>query len=595
MAIAFHFFLPFLAFWIDLTVTYNHHRNALDHPLHQRNPQATNLPAATITLSSALPAQSKVLSDIAEILDGLQNLPTDLQSFFQQLQGDISQLKDELDAILKGLGSGGLSAVGTTTPQSDIGLPVGFPIPSVLPITPGTVILSTDALASSSWQYNDPESAVHVTPTSTFTSTIHVTRTTTVQRGVSSILIGHTGSRPIYGAPAGTGATSTRINGSLPVSSMPVIAPIPVQSPAVFNRNASDNIAAYYVLSAAPDANSTLSSMQLLCDDPAIDIVNLGFVETSATLFASGDLQPGEWQINIPCGSDLDCSAVGAQASLCQSKGKLVFLSLLVNSMESSLVQPSIVPSRPSGAVSNPIDEFANIFVSTLMSSIKRLNFVTDGIDIYPNSSFVPSKSSSVISSTKYLLSSPYDTAFVKALRQYTSNFAKTFYISAAPRCDSTEPRLSLEALRLIDFVYVRYFDTPGCSLKDPSLDLGSSLHQWSSDLLGLTNGTDSTPAEFPGPGSSSAIDKGPRLFFGGLAPNGSIELDDTVVSRWQNLYRSLNPVLEPDQGGVMLWGAPEDIERGGRTGETFAAYAKGQVGCLDANFRTVPCSTLSG
>ena len=112
------------------------------------------------------------------------------------------------------------------------------------------------------------------------------------------------------------------------------------------------------------------------------------------------------------------------------------------------------------------------------------------------------------------------------------SDSSKKYYLSAAPQCPIPDESIPLEAMQTMDFVWVQFYNNPGCNLDSPGF--AASFKQWSSDL--------------------SKGGKGPQLLVG--APgcpvpqcSGSAYVDGNA----------LGPILDgvksaPNFGGVMLW-----------------------------------------
>jgi len=113
---------------------------------------------------------------------------------------------------------------------------------------------------------------------------------------------------------------------------------------------------------------------------------------------------------------------------------------------------------------------------------------IVDGFDIYP---ITPNNTAHP--ENIFNIAPPYDVDFVSALRDsFASDPKKSYYISAAPTSHRPDATIGLDALRLVDFVYIRYYDG-SITLQDD--DFRSNLAGWVIDMYGENDGTVTTMA----------------------------------------------------------------------------------------------------
>ncbi|KAF1988441.1 glycoside hydrolase family 18 protein, partial [Aulographum hederae CBS 113979] len=242
----------------------------------------------------------------------------------------------------------------------------------------------------------------------------------------------------------------------------------PSSAPAPFNPSATDNGAVYF--GSQPSENATLDSLHQLCLDPAINIVNLAFLTTffGAKDYPSIDFGPGcavqtsRQALHAP--GLFDCSELAEEVQSCQTAGKKVFVSLQASTLtmdtQSNLSYVSNANSTFTTADS------AVQFAATLWSLFgagtdENLDLrpfgeiIIDGFDLYPIS-----PNASVAAA--FTIIPPHDFDFVLALREkfLEDPSGRDYYISAAPTSNRPDTTIGLAALREMDFIYIRYFDS---------------------------------------------------------------------------------------------------------------------------------------
>lgn len=501
-------FLPF--------VESAHQFRHVHHP-HRRAVQPT-APFATATAS----AEDSILGDVSGILEGLKALPQDISTFFQELLNDINQLSGVLSNLTNATSA--VKASGNANSILELGS-----VTSTMTVEPFTMPIVANTSSTTR-------------PTTTFRSTVHATHTLTVEAVSTSVPINMSMVVPSTSAsslPRSAANTSDVVHGSM------------------------NNIAVYFNMSQSPSTKD----LRKLCDDSAINIIMLGFVEVDV-------ITSGAWEIHGACPAE-GCKALGNEARRCQSMGKKIFASILATTTNdgAAFYKPDLNSSSDEASdeglspfdIADQLAEY--VFNEFGPGGSVWGNFSVDGFDIYPDIS----TTNSSLNRTNTLLMPPYAATFVSSLRQQfvpdpDDNF-KGYYISAAPPCIRPDQTLGLAALRLADFVYVRFYDSPHCDSDTQSQNLRKTISSWNRDLVMNNTSTSRPPA--------------PPQFLLGVPANASL-LD--------GLHGILNPVSAPLQGGLMLWGSPEAIEMPYKNESSVAAYAKSQLYCFGPKHQLVRC-----
>ncbi|KAK3060819.1 hypothetical protein LTS18_007618, partial [Coniosporium uncinatum] len=267
-------------------------------------------------------------------------------------------------------------------------------------------------------------------------------------------------------------------------------------SDAPFDASSASNIAVYF--GSSPTGNATLNELHSLCGDPTISIINLAFLTTffGPRAYPSTDFGPG---CNIHTNRQaiyaqglFNCSELGTQVETCQGMGKKVMVSLRASTTSVDSSTGNVIVTTPNSTFHTA--DSARQFASTLWNlfgagigenpSLRPFgDTIVDGFDIYP---ITPN--STAHQEHIFNIAPPYDVDFVSALRDsFTSDPNKDYYISAAPTSHRPDATIGLDALRLVDFVYVRYYDGPITPQDD---DFTSNLAGWVTDLYGENDGT---------------------------------------------------------------------------------------------------------
>ncbi|ORY05275.1 glycoside hydrolase superfamily [Clohesyomyces aquaticus] len=313
---------------------------------------------------------------------------------------------------------------------------------------------------------------------------------------------------------------------------------------AVFNAASSTNVAMYW------GQGAYQIPLTDVCNDPSIDIVNIGFVngfpkntsDYPSTNFANAC--DAEW-FTRPDGikSQLlsKCPSIGPGIKECQAKGKKVLLSIgggwptdyylandAVAKYFASFLWGAFGPQTQSWVDAGKPRPFGDAAFDGFDLDIE--SFMAQ--PPYPEYQY------------KY-----YD-VFVTRLRalmaQAQDKAAR--YISAAPQCIIPDVRLS-DAIKKskFDWIFVQFYNTPSCStragyngLSNPSTST-FTFDKWASWLI------------------QNSFDKSVKLYMGMTAgvdgaPNDEAAyLTPTEASKLISTYKTRNPGIF---GGVMLWEA---------------------------------------
>ncbi|RCI02166.1 Chitinase 1 [Rhizopus stolonifer] len=296
-----------------------------------------------------------------------------------------------------------------------------------------------------------------------------------------------------------------------------------------FDNQCNDNLVDYWGQNSYGAANGNDPSgwqqpLRFYCEDDAVDVLPIAFL---TTFFGVG----GEPQINLAnyCnsadnatfpGSNLaNCQNISPDIKYCQSKGKLITLSL----------------GGATGGVGFQSDAQASAFADTLWNLFFGGNSntrpfgdaVLDGVDLDiegggPN----------------------HYVTFLKKLDSYFSASDKKYYVTAAPQCVYPDANLQLTLNNYpFDAVYVQFYNNP-CGLQN-----FNSPNQWNFGIWDIWARTISPNPNVKvligAPASTSAAG-------GGYVPA------DTLI----DIARKTRDRF-PSFGGVMLWDASQAYKNG--------------------------------
>ncbi|KAI0322297.1 class III chitinase [Amylostereum chailletii] len=257
------------------------------------------------------------------------------------------------------------------------------------------------------------------------------------------------------------------------------------------------------------------------CQDDAIDVIPIAFV---TTFFGTGGLPVLNLantcnnvdNATFPGTGLADCSAMASDIEFCQSKGKVVTLSL-------GGAGGGVGFSGDDQAVAFA-DTIWNLFLGGSSSTRPFGDAVLDGIDLDIEGG----------SGTGYV-------AFVNQIRSHAASSGKTYYVTAAPQC--VYPDASLGTVlnsASFDAVYVQFYNNP-CGLQNFNTASQWNYGIW--DNWARTISPNSNVKIYIGAPASST------------AAGGGYQDLDTLTSIAVQMRKSF-----PSFGGVMLWDASQAV-----------------------------------
>ncbi|KAL9132241.1 MAG: hypothetical protein Q9217_000045 [Psora testacea] len=288
-----------------------------------------------------------------------------------------------------------------------------------------------------------------------------------------------------------------------------------------FNPQAYNNVAVYWGGTAA----SSQVDLAQTCQDPNVNIINIAFLTNydGPGGYPKIDFGPGcggQSPVQQQKGATglLYCEQMAQAIESCQKAGKKFLLSMGGSAAEKNLDFKG--------------DEDAT--KAALMMS----NLFADGRDLDPGLRPFGSVKLDGFDVDNESHSHTKITTFVKALRQeLNKDTSKIYYITAAPQCVRPDESIPLDAMQIMDFVWVQFYNNvqANCNVDQPGF--AASFKAWANDL--------------------SANGAGPKLYIG--APGCGGELcagsgyaePDALPGIVQSVQSAKN------LGGIMLWDGP--------------------------------------
>ncbi|KAL1652062.1 hypothetical protein SLS58_000186 [Diplodia intermedia] len=309
---------------------------------------------------------------------------------------------------------------------------------------------------------------------------------------------------------------------------------------AVFDPNGTGNLFVYYAQSSGRYAR-----LDELCMQPAVDVVILGFIrDFNATAgYPTVDFGPWICPAKRPANAAVapglaTCPALAAQVQKCQDSGKKIFISIGGAASNTSF--------DGDGGGQDARDAARMLWQlfgeGSDAPELRPLGNVTvDGFDI------------------DHEVGSPsnYD-IFAKALRSLLATASKPMWISAAPLCAFTNRSIGPKTLALVDFIFVRFYNSKDCSIGTKGF--AASLNKWYTSM----------------PEPEAAF---PKFCLSGLSfdnnNSGYVRPEDFAdaieKARKANLQR-----FNPNKfGGVALWDGSRGLATTAENGLDFLAYTK--------------------
>ncbi|KAI0649549.1 glycoside hydrolase [Trametes meyenii] len=293
---------------------------------------------------------------------------------------------------------------------------------------------------------------------------------------------------------------------------------------AAFDNSRADNVAVYWGQNSYGATHSDTANFQkslsTYCQDDSIDAIPIAFLNV---FFSTGGL-PSIDLSNIcstvddpvfPGTSLPDCSFMASDIEFCQSKGKIVTISLGGATGGASFTDASQAEAFG--------DTIWNTFLGGSSSTRPFGGAVLDGIDLDIEGG-----------------STVHFDAFVNRIRSHASGANKKYYVTAAPQCPFPDAYLStvLNAVAF-DAVYVQFYNNY-CGLSESQ----SNPNDWDFDL-------------WDNWAKNTAISKDVKIYIGAPASSsaaGSGYVDASTLANVALQARSQYSSF----GGVMLWDASQ-------------------------------------
>ncbi|CAA7258783.1 unnamed protein product [Cyclocybe aegerita] len=293
-----------------------------------------------------------------------------------------------------------------------------------------------------------------------------------------------------------------------------------VLSATAFDNSRYDNVAVYWGQNSYGAANGADTAnfqkpISFYCNDNAIDVFPVAFLHVffgpgnAPSINLANTCNPTD-NTTFPGTTLSDCSALAAEITACQAKGKILTLSL----------------GGATGAVGFQSDDQASNFAQTIWdmflggsSSTRPFgSAVLDGVDLDIEGGG----------------SSHYD-VFVNKIRSLASGASKKYYITAAPQCVFPDAALGgVLNSASFDAVYVQFYNNP-CGLQNFGQAANWNFGIWDAWARN-TSPNKNVKIYLGAPASRSA------------AGSGYVPIDSLSAIAVQ-MRRSF-----PSFGGVMLW-----------------------------------------
>ena len=438
----------------------------------------------------------------------------------------VAQLKQEFQAYDGWLNAWLDSALGTNQPPPP-------PLPSTLPLPSSSKAQAPKPVTSAGSQ---PSHSKPVQPTTMLTvsspanvPTHHETPSPSSQ--------GNTQPSPPAVSPPSSSSAYTAPAPAPPASSSTAAAPAPSPSSGSgggpsggFDPKGSNNLAVYYGQTPAT-AQVTLSQ---LCQNDEVNIVVLAFLSTffgpggyPTVNFGSACSSSNSAQQAKGATGLLSCPDLAKEIQGCQSAGKAVLLSL----------------GGADATTAFTSDDQAKTFATQLW------NLFGDGTEDSDLRPFGDVKIDGFDIDNEDHNTDHY-TALVSQLSSSfkSSGASKKYFISAAPQCPRPDASIPLDAMKMMDFIFVQFYNNGDCDVGQSGFL--SALKGWSSDLA-------NSPA---------------KVFIGAPACSSCAGQGYLDAAELAGVVASAQGI--DNLGGVMLWDGSEAMQNGGFLGGLSKALA---------------------
>ncbi|KAG8533670.1 uncharacterized protein KY384_001411 [Bacidia gigantensis] len=319
---------------------------------------------------------------------------------------------------------------------------------------------------------------------------------------------------------------------------------VPSSTNSSFNPQATNNVAVYW--GAAEEAEDV--DLMQICHNPWINIVNLAFITAyrgtkglptinlgaacSMNITRNGTVDPGI----DPGKAKTACRKTASAIQTCQANNKKVMLSV------GGEIGKAKIDFNSTKDATDAADYLWDLFGGGTGLGFNARpfgNITVDGFDV----------------DTENKLPQHY-TEFVQALRsKMDAQRIKKYFISAAPQCPIPDQSIPLDAMHLMDFVWVQFYNNPECLLGSGA-NFTVSFHKWSADL------------------SKNGTIKGPQLYIGAPACpvpkcSGSGYVEPAKLTTTVQAVKHAK-----NFGGIMLWEGSRSV-----LDDQYAKVAKVAIG----------------
>ncbi|ETW87551.1 glycoside hydrolase family 18 protein [Heterobasidion irregulare TC 32-1] len=296
-----------------------------------------------------------------------------------------------------------------------------------------------------------------------------------------------------------------------------------IQNVFAYDNSRFDNVAVYWGQNSYGATHSDTANYQknlaYYCQDDAIDVIPVAFLNV---FFGPGGLP--SMNLANTCnptdnttfsGSSLpNCSALASDIEFCQSKGKIVTLSLGGAGGGVGFTDDTQGQSFA--------DTIWNLFLGGSSSTRPFGSAVLDGVDLDIEGG----------TSTGYA-------AFVNRIRSHATGASKQYYISAAPQCEYPDASLgaTLDAASF-DAVYVQFYNNP-CGLQNFNTSSDWDFGLWDYWARNISPNPDV------------------KIFIGAPASSTAAGGGYQDINTLSNIATQMRKSF-PSFGGVMLWDASQ-------------------------------------
>ncbi|EJF66447.1 class III chitinase [Dichomitus squalens LYAD-421 SS1] len=290
-----------------------------------------------------------------------------------------------------------------------------------------------------------------------------------------------------------------------------------------YDNSRYDNVVVYWGQDSYGATHTDTANFQktlsFYCQDDAIDVIPVAFVDSffgtgGAPVLDLGNTCNAKDNATFSGTGLVNCAPLASDVEFCQSKGKIVTLSLGGGGAS--------VGFQSDSQAETFADTIWNDFLGGTSSTRPFGSAVLDGVDLDIEGG----------GSTGYV-------AFINRLRSYFSSASKKYYITGAPQC--VYPDANLGAVinsASFDAIYVQFYNNP-CGLQVFNSSSGFNFGIW--DIWAKTVSPNPDVKVFVGaPASSTAA--------------GSGYQDPATLASDLTLTRHRFPSF----GGVMMWDASQ-------------------------------------